>query len=131
MALIACVQDMIHVKQLIKSMKLKVKLPMEIRVDNKGAKDLVNNWSIGGRTRHVGVRLNFIRELKENGIIEVKWIKSEDNVADISKKNLPANLYKKHVTSLGVGYWNLKKENAPWEGVKDKDKVNSEQFRVN
>jgi hypothetical protein len=59
MALIACVQEMIHVKQLIKSMKLKVKLPMEIQVDNKGAKDLVNNWSIGGRTRHVGVRLNF------------------------------------------------------------------------
>jgi hypothetical protein len=65
MALIACVQEMIHVKQLIESMKLKVKLPMEIRVDNKGAKDLVNNWSIGGRTRHVDISLNFLRELKE------------------------------------------------------------------
>jgi hypothetical protein len=61
-------------------------------VNNKGSKDLVNNWSIGGQTRHVGVKLNFLRELKENGTIEVKWIKSEDNVADISTKNLPANL---------------------------------------
>jgi hypothetical protein len=76
----------------------------------------VNNWSISGQTRHVGVRLNFLRELKETGTIEVKWIKSEDNVADILTKNLPANLYKKHVTSLGVGYWKLKKENTPGEG---------------
>jgi hypothetical protein len=50
MALVACVQEMIHVKQLIESMNLYVKLPMTIKVDNKGAKDLVNNWSIGGRT---------------------------------------------------------------------------------
>jgi hypothetical protein len=45
-ALIACVQEIIHVRQMITSMKLKVKLPMEIQVDNKGAKDLVNNWSM-------------------------------------------------------------------------------------
>jgi hypothetical protein len=43
MALIACVQEMIHVKQLIESINLNVKLPMTIKVDNKGAKDLVNN----------------------------------------------------------------------------------------
>jgi hypothetical protein len=43
MALIACVQEMIHVKKLIESMNLNVKLPMRIKVDNKGAKELVNN----------------------------------------------------------------------------------------
>ena len=56
-------------KQLMESMGLNVIMPMVIRVDNKGAKDLVNNWSIGGCTRHVGVRLNYLRELKEDGII--------------------------------------------------------------
>jgi hypothetical protein len=25
-------------------------------IDNKGAKDLVNNWSVGGRLRHVEVK---------------------------------------------------------------------------
>jgi hypothetical protein len=72
--------------KLVKSIKLKVKLPMEIQVDNKGAKVLVHNWSIGGRIRHVGVRLNFLRELEENGIIKVKWIKSEDSVGYFNKK---------------------------------------------
>jgi len=120
MAMIACIQEMMHLKDLVESIGLKVKIPMIIQVDNKGAKDLVNNWSIGGRTRHVGVRLNFLRELKEDGIIEVKWIKSECNVADILTKNLPTVLYDKHVKTLGVGNWSYMDKIAPGEGVKDK-----------
>ncbi len=34
---------------------LLVKLLMIHEMDNKGAVDLANNWSIGGRTRHVYV----------------------------------------------------------------------------
>jgi hypothetical protein len=59
MTLIAHVQEMIHVKQLIELMNLNMHLPLKIKVDNKGAKDLVNNWSISVKTRHVGLRLNY------------------------------------------------------------------------
>lgn len=83
-------------------MGLKVKLPMEIRVDNKGAKDLVNNWSVGGRTRHIGVRLNYLRELKEKGVIKIIWISSKENVADILTKNLSSVDYKRHTQALGI-----------------------------
>jgi hypothetical protein len=88
MALIACVQEIIHVKQLIELMNSNLKLPMTIKVDNKQTKDLVNNRSNGGRTRHVGIRLNVLRELKEDGIIQVNWIRSEENVTDILAKNI-------------------------------------------
>jgi hypothetical protein len=74
MAVSSCIQDMIYIKNVINSMGLKMQLPMEIRVDNKGVKDLVNSWSIGGRTRLIGVRLNYLRELKEKGIIKIVWI---------------------------------------------------------
>jgi hypothetical protein len=43
MALIACVKEMIHLKQLIEAINSNVKLPIIIKVDNKRAKDLVNN----------------------------------------------------------------------------------------
>jgi hypothetical protein len=52
-------------------MGLKIKLPMKVKLDNRTAKDIINNWSVGGRTKHVGIRLNFFRELNENGIIEI------------------------------------------------------------
>jgi hypothetical protein len=74
---------------------------------------------LGGRTRHVGIRLNFLRELKEKGFMEVDWINLENNVADIFTKNLPIVLYDKHVKTLGVGNWTLKDRIAPGEGVKD------------
>eukprot|EP00957_Ditylum_brightwellii_P101001 7698231-Ditylum_brightwellii.AAC.1 len=46
-------------------MGIKVKLPMILYLDNKGAKDSSNNWSIGGRTRHIEAKQYFLRELKE------------------------------------------------------------------
>ena len=69
---VLCVQDMLYVKNVLELLELEVELPMVLEMDNKGSVDLVNNWSAGGRTRHVGVRINFLRELKEQGIIEVQ-----------------------------------------------------------
>ena len=63
---------MISQKHLLKSMGLQVELPMILEVNNQGAVDLANNWSTGGRTRHVDVRQNFLHELKEDGTLIVK-----------------------------------------------------------
>jgi hypothetical protein len=44
---ILCAQDMIWcVRNVLESMGLKVKLPMIIKMDNKGDVDLANNWNI-------------------------------------------------------------------------------------
>ena len=48
-------QVMLYVYQLLQSLRLEVELPMILEMDNKGAVDLANNWSVGGRTRHVDV----------------------------------------------------------------------------
>jgi hypothetical protein len=91
-----CAQDMLFVMRVLESMDLKVRKPMILEVDNKGAKDLAHNWTIGGRTRHVDVKYHFLRELKENGIILVKWISQEENSSDLFTKNLATTLFKKH-----------------------------------
>ena len=43
---ISCALDMLYVKHVIESIGLKVKLLMKLEMDNKGAVDLANNWSI-------------------------------------------------------------------------------------
>jgi hypothetical protein len=91
-----CAQDMLFVMRVIESVGLKVKKPMILEVDNKGAKDLTHNWSVGGRTRHVNVREWFLRDLKEEGIITVKWISGDENSADLFTKNLQGPLFEKH-----------------------------------
>ena len=43
-------QDMLYTYQMLTLMGLQVELPMVLEMDNKGAVDLANNWSVGGRT---------------------------------------------------------------------------------
>ena len=55
------VQDMLYIYHLLKSLELEKKSPMLLEMDNKGAVDLVNNWSMGGRTCHKDVQLFSMR----------------------------------------------------------------------
>ena len=95
-AAVMCVQDMLYAKKILESIGLKVKLPMILYMDNQGAIDLVNGWSVGGRTRHIETRQWFLRELKEKGIVKVEWVSGEKNKADLLTKNLAGNLFEKH-----------------------------------
>ena len=93
---VTCVQDMLYVKVVLESMGLQVELPMILEMDNQGAIDLANSWSAGGRTRHTGVRQNFLRELKEAGIVAFKWVSGDDNDVDMHTKNLAGPALEKH-----------------------------------
>ena len=99
-AVTKCMQDMLYIKNVMELMGLKVKLLMKVEIDNKGAKDIINNWSVGGRTRHIRVRFNFLQELKEDGVIKVQWISTHDNCADILTKNLPVKVFVKYAMKL-------------------------------
>ena len=96
-AMIQCVQDMLYVKKLVESLKLEVEMPMMIECDNKGAVDLANGWSVGGHSKHIDVRLNFLRELKERDIVRIEWIATDEMVADMHTKNLTYPAFEKHV----------------------------------
>jgi hypothetical protein len=63
---------------------------------------LTNNYSVGGRTRHVDVKFFFLRELKEQGLLVIKHVPGEQNDADIFTKNVTASIFERHL-SLYVG----------------------------
>jgi hypothetical protein len=111
-----CIQDMLYIRNILESMRLKIKFPVKVELDNKGTKDIIKSWSVGGRTRHVGVRFNFLRELKENGNIEIQWISTHENCSNILTKNLTVNLYNKHSKCFCVD--DHDPEITSWEGVK-------------
>eukprot|EP00957_Ditylum_brightwellii_P041464 3139976-Ditylum_brightwellii.AAC.1 len=79
---------MLYVKRLLESMELQVELPMILEVDNNKAVDLANNWSAGGRTWHMQMRMFFLRNLQEAKLIKVVWQKGSNNPVDLYTKNL-------------------------------------------
>ena len=97
MAAVSCAQDMLFVMRVLESMGLKVKKPMILEIDNRGAVSLANNWSVGGRTRHVGVRQCFLRELKESRILITRWKSGSRMAPDLFTKNLPRSLHQRHM----------------------------------
>jgi hypothetical protein len=57
----------------VESLGFKVIVLMILQIDNQGVQDLVNNWSVGGQTRHVTTKAIFWRELKEWRFLAIKY----------------------------------------------------------
>ena len=72
---------------------LHVNLPIILWVDNTGVAGLVNNWLIGGCTRHVDVKQNYLQKLKEREFVHVKRKKGTEVIPDVRTKNLSATDY--------------------------------------
>jgi hypothetical protein len=91
---------MIYQKNMLESIGLKVEFPMVLEMDNRGAINLINSFSVGVRTRHINVKQCFLRELKEAKILVVKWIPGSENEADIFTKNLDGPIFKRYADLL-------------------------------
>ncbi len=93
---VTCVQYMLYIKNVLESLGLRVKLPMVLEMDNRGAVHLADNWSVGGRTRHIDVQSVFLRELKEASVLVIKWISGAVNEAAIFTKNLDGPTFQQY-----------------------------------
>jgi len=51
---------------------------------------------VGGGTKHIDIRLNFLRELKESNTIRVEWIETDKNTSDLHTKNLDLKAFERH-----------------------------------
>jgi hypothetical protein len=97
---VLCAQDMIYAKHVLESLGHQVETPMVLQMDNKGAVDLINSFSIGGPTCHIDVQQCFLWELKEEKIMVVTWIPGTENEADMFTKNLDDQAFKRYAELL-------------------------------
>ena len=100
MALSEVVKELKFIVQLLQTMNITVELPITVHVDNVGAIWLSNNRNTGDRTKHIDIRTAFVKEYQEDGKIIIKFVKSEDNEADIFAKNTSSIIYQRHQEKL-------------------------------
>ena len=100
MALSEVVKKLKFIVQLLQTMNITVELPITVYVDNVGAIWLSNNRNTGDRTNHIDIRTAFVKEYQEDGKIIIKFVKSEENEADIFTKNTSSIIYQKHQEKL-------------------------------
>lgn len=71
-------------------------------MDNQSAIKLIKNPVFHKRTKHIDVRYHFIREKYEDGSISIKYVKSEEQLADIFTKALPKLKFEKLRECLNI-----------------------------
>ena len=100
MALSEVVKELKFIVQLLQTMNIEVELPITVHVDNVGVIWLSNNCTASDRTKHIDIRTSFVKEYQEDGKIIIKFVKSEENEADIFTKNTTNVIFSNHQKKL-------------------------------
>ena len=114
MALSEVVKELKFIVQFLQTMNIEVELPITVYVDNVGAIWLSNNRTTSDRTKHIDIKTSFVKEYQEDGKIIIKFVKSEDNEADIFTKN-----------TTNVGFHNHQKK-LVWDKSNVDNEMNQE-----
>jgi hypothetical protein len=59
-----------------------------LRLDNQSAIALIRNLVLHGQSKHIQVKYHYVRESEDEGLINVKFIRSEEQLSDILTKPL-------------------------------------------
>ena len=55
-------------------------------------------------TKHIDIKYHFIRELKGNNFLDVSYVHSEDNYADLTTKNVSNEIFERlHINGVQIG----------------------------
>lgn len=71
--------------------------------DNSSAIKLSKNAVLHGRSKHIQVRYHYLRELVSDGVIELEYCSTEEQIADMMTKPLKLEAFEKLRKYMGVG----------------------------
>lgn len=89
MSMVGAVQEAIWLRNLENELSGKSLKPTVIHCDNQGAMKLAKNNAFSPRTKHIHVKQQFLHEAVENGIVTLKYVNTNEMIADVLTKGLP------------------------------------------
>lgn len=72
--------------------------------DNQGAIKFAENSNFHARTKHIDVRHHFIREVRDSGILKLKYLPTDKMPADVLTKSLGGTKHRECLKNLGMSY---------------------------
>lgn len=95
-------KELLWLRQLLIDMKVPVTKTINMYEDNQACIRLIESEQQGARTKHIDVSFHHIRDLREKGLIDIKYCPSGQMLADVFTKPLPRETFEKMISSLGL-----------------------------
>jgi hypothetical protein len=92
-AVAAATTEIVWVRSLLQELGFAQTTPSRLYCDNKPATNIALNDAHHGRTKHIDIRHHFLREHIKMGHLDVKWIPTEHQQADILTKPLSVEIF--------------------------------------
>jgi hypothetical protein len=96
-----CCAQLLGMRQTLRDYGYKLsKVPL--LCDNKSAIRMADNPVEHNRTKHIDIRYHFLRDHEQNGDIEIAYVNTLNQLADIFTKPLDEKTYSKHRNELNI-----------------------------
>jgi hypothetical protein len=92
--------EAVYLHQLLTELEFRLSGPTPLYIDNQSTIALTRNPEFHAHTKHIEVRHHFVREKLEDGIIDLHYCPTADQLADIFMKALPIVKHLKFVKDL-------------------------------
>lgn len=102
MAISSAAKEAVYLRKLLSELKIDCPDKIMINGDNVGALHLVRNPVYHNRTKHIDIKFHHIRNVYMEGHIDLCYVSSSENIADILTKNLSKVSHLKLVKELGL-----------------------------
>ena len=103
-ALDLLILEVIHTRHLLEFLGYQDQVPTMIFCDNMSAIELCRTLKMTHKTKHIQMRINFIRECINARLVEIMFVPTEYNVADVLTKPLSDKPFHMHSDALLEGF---------------------------
>jgi len=98
----SCTCHAIWLRRLLKELNFPQIEAIEICIDNESAQALAKNPVYHDRSKHIDTRYHFIKKCIAKKEVELKYVKSHDQITDISTKPLKFKDFERLRSCLGI-----------------------------
>ncbi|KAI9038472.1 Ty1/Copia family ribonuclease HI [Aspergillus affinis] len=95
-------REALWLASMLESMEFGGVRPMKIFTDSEPALKLANNAQKHSRSKHIDIRVHWIRDAIQKGDIELQYISTDEMIADALTKALLKVKFDQHAKAMGV-----------------------------
>lgn len=94
--------ELLYIKGLAKDLNQNKDIDTFLLIDNQSAIHMISNYENSKRAKHIDIKAHFIKDVMQKELMKVKYVRSEENVADMFTKSLASCKYVNFRINLGI-----------------------------